>query len=98
MKALKIINSIITDQNGVLMASEDAEGIKTEYNLVDELRKYINIDGLNLKLTKARKASGASRAKNYKFACPKCGKKISSHEENLVAECVECNENFEKVE
>lgn len=95
MKGLKITNCRIEEKDGKLIAYENDEGIKNEYNLITELAKYKNIDGLNLKINKARK-SGAGRKPAFKYICPKCGKKFSSQEEDLIAKCVKCNENFQK--
>lgn len=97
MKNLKFENAKIYEKDGHPVVAEKIEDNVVERDLIGELRPYYNIDGLNLKLTKARKA-GAGRKSATKYVCPKCGKKVSSSADDLVIRCVNCNEEFKKPE
>lgn len=97
MKNLKFENAKITEKDGRPVIIEVIEGNEVERDLIGELHPYFNVDGLNLKLTKAR-VKGAGRKKATKLVCPKCGRKISSNSEDIEVKCMFCNEEFVKPE
>lgn len=64
-------------------------------NLSDEVDGMIAEDKLfNIKIGYARKSSGGERAKQYKYHCVDCGKKIKSTEKELVVKCMDCNKEY----
>lgn len=97
MKNLKFENACITEKDGQLAITEEVEGNEVARNLLDEIKVYAGIKGINLKLTKAR-VKGAGRKPATKYICPKCGKKVSSSSDDLVIKCLNCNEEFKKPE
>ena len=92
MKTLKFENAVITEQEGQLVVTEDVEGNQVSRNLTKELSIYFGVPNLNLKLTKTPKPT--ERKPQAKYICPGCGKKVTSKDDDLVIQCLTCNEEF----
>lgn len=96
MKNLKFDNATIIEKDGELFISEAIENNIVETKLVDAFRPYLNIEGFNIKGTKAR-VKGAGRKPATKYTC-NCGKKLTSSDEDLVIQCLSCGNEFIKPE
>jgi hypothetical protein len=91
-------NAIISEENNQFRITtfDEVEG-EVEVNLTDEIRKFVDIDGVNVKINKGKKG-GANRKPTYKYKCPECERVIKSSEEDLAVKCMKCNEDFIKQE
>jgi NADH pyrophosphatase NudC (nudix superfamily) len=92
-------NAIITEENSQFRITtiDEVEG-EVEVNLTDEIRKFVDMDNVNVKINKAKSGTKRERKPTYKFMCPNCGRIIKSNEEDLAVKCLKCNEDFIKQE
>lgn len=92
MAILKFENGTITEKEGKLFVTENVEGELVERNLSEELSLCSNVPGLNLKVTKFKEP--VERKPTAKYICPGCGKKVTSKDDDLVIQCLTCNQEF----
>lgn len=97
---LDFSNSVISVENGKLVLTEKNEidnSIVQAHNLDDELKKFANTEHLKLTVKVGKKRASSPRASKFKYTCG-CGNLIVSKSDVLNIKCLDCNEEFVKVE
>lgn len=95
-KSLKFLNAVIKedeDENQNLIIEVDSEKL----NLIEEIKKFKDVEFVNLKLGKARKGGkGTGRKPTFTYICPECGKEVKSTLEDLQIKCIDCDKEFKQ--
>lgn len=92
MKSFKINKAVIKETDGKLTISNEEEN----FDLLDEIKKFKDIEFVNFKLGKARNSSGGGekeKAKKYTYSCS-CGNQIKSKSKDMQIKCLKCGEIF----
>lgn len=89
MKSINVKRAVIKETDGKLTIQNEEESL----DLLEEIKKFKDVEFVNLKLGKARNGSGERKPK-YVYTC-KCGNTIKSKEPDMEIECLKCHSKFE---